>query len=94
MVGPLGIARNCHGHADDAEEHEHQGPPGEVGEAAADGGYYACDKGNDPGELGVLAEAYASSGGGWLTMPMEMVASAKGSPMMRLTLKELARWLL
>lgn len=62
MVGPLGIARNRHGHADDAEEHEHQGPPGEVGEAAADGGYYACDKGNDPGELGVSVKLHSDPG--------------------------------
>ena len=51
MVGPLSVRCDRHGDADDAEEHEDQGPPCEVGEAAVDGGYYAGDKGNDPGEL-------------------------------------------
>ena len=51
MVGPLSIRGDGDCDADDAEEHEDQGPPGEVGEAAVDGGYYAGDKGDDPGEL-------------------------------------------
>ncbi len=55
MVGPLSIRGDGDCDADDAEEHEHQRPPGEVGKAAVNGRYYAGDKGNDPGELSQLA---------------------------------------
>jgi hypothetical protein len=51
MVCPLSIRGDGDGDARDAEEHENQRPPGEVGEATMDGGYYRADKGNDPGEL-------------------------------------------
>jgi len=51
MVGPLGVGGDCDSDTDDAEEHEDQRPPREVGEAAADGGYYGADKGDDPCEL-------------------------------------------
>lgn len=93
MVGPLGITRDSDCDADNAEEHEHQRPPGEVGEAAVDGGYYAGDKGNDPRKLRPSALGRTRSTC-ILTIPIEMVASAKGSPMMRPTLKDEARWLL
>ena len=63
MVGPFGIRGDGDCDADDAEEHEDQRPPGEVGEAAAEGGYYARDKGDDPGELplGQYSAAAATS---------------------------------
>jgi hypothetical protein len=51
MVCPLSIRGDGDGDARDAEEHENQRPPGEVGEATMDGGYYRADKGDDPGEL-------------------------------------------
>lgn len=92
MIGTLGVRGDGDGDAGDAEEHEDQGPPGKVGEAAADGGDDAGDKGDDPGELGRSVLVRAAGGQGRLTMPMEMVARAKGSPMMRPTLKEAARW--
>lgn len=91
MVGSLGVGGDGDGDADDAEEHEYQGPPCKVGEAAVDGGYDAGDKGDDPGELGEVSSQQDTSTGR-LTMPMEMVARAKGSPMMRPRLKEAARW--
>jgi hypothetical protein len=50
MVCPLSIRGDGDGDARDAEEHENQRPPGEVGEATMDGGYYRADKGDDPGE--------------------------------------------
>lgn len=50
MIGALGVRGNGDGDADDAKEHEDEGPPGEVGEAAVDGGEDGADKGDDPGE--------------------------------------------
>lgn len=38
MVGPLSVRGDGDGDTGDAEEHEDEGPPGEVGEAAMDGG--------------------------------------------------------
>jgi len=51
MICPLSVGRDCDGYAGDAEEHENQGPPCEVGEAAVNGRYYGADKGDDPGKL-------------------------------------------
>lgn len=95
VIGALSVRGDGHGDAGDAEEHEDEGPPCEVGEAAADGGYYAGDKGDEPGELGQSVSVQWQWQWQWqsqLTMPMEMVARAKGSPMMRPTLKDEARW--
>jgi hypothetical protein len=94
MVRPLGIRGDCYGDARDAEEHEDERPPGEVGEATVDGRYYGADKGDDPGEL-YTTLATRSSDAAYsriLTMPMDMVARAKGSPMMRLMLKPDDLW--
>lgn len=94
MIGPLSIRGDSDSDADDAEEHENKGPPCEVGEAAVNGRYYRADKGDDPGKLHTLAisvtvwrEKPDTAGRGILTMPMDMVASAKGSPTMRPKLK-------
>lgn len=51
VVGPLCIRGDCDGDACDAEEHEDQRPPGEVGEATMEGRYYGADECDDPGEL-------------------------------------------
>lgn len=96
MVGPLSIGCDGDSDADDAEEHEDQCPPGEVGEAATNGRYYAGDKGDDPGKLLRFVStrfSLAATQARKLTIPMEMVARAKGSPMMRPTLNDEARWL-
>lgn len=61
MVGPLRIRGDCDDDADDAEEHVHKRPPGEIGEAVVvvaagahvGGRYYRADEGDDPGELSV-----------------------------------------
>jgi hypothetical protein len=89
MVRPLRLGGDCHGDTDDAEEHEHQRPPRVVGKSRIGRlgrGYDGADEGDDPGKLhGVSTQPHA--GAAVLTMAMEMVASAKGSPMMRPTLK-------
>lgn len=51
MVRPLSIRGDCDGDTCDAEEHEDQRPPREVGKATVDSRYYGADKGDDPGEL-------------------------------------------
>lgn len=93
MVCPLSIRGNGDGDAENAEEHEDQRPPGEVGEAAADGGYYGADESDDPRELDtrLAGQSARPRRQRVLTTPMEMVARAKGSPMMRPMLK-VARW--
>lgn len=57
-----------------------------------DGGQDGADEGNDPGKLHTgLAVSRSTLGPvqpGRLTMLMEMVASANGSPMMRPMLKD------
>jgi hypothetical protein len=87
MVGSLRIWCDGDGDADDAKEHENQRPPGEVGEAAADGWYYRTYKSDDPGKLSytVSPSALQLQCVDARTMPIEMVASAKGSPTMRPT---------
>jgi len=93
MICPLSVGRDCDGDAGDAEEHEDQGPPCEVGEAAVDGGYYGADKGYDPGELLCeVSDEARQPRHTLLTMPMDMVARAKGSPMMRPRLKPCDLW--
>jgi hypothetical protein len=100
MVGPLDAGGDGDGHADDAEEHEDNGPPCIVGEAdqltplvfgAARGGDYGADEGDDPGKLHPLARGLTQPHSAGLTMAIEMVARAKGSPMMRPRLK-VDRW--
>lgn len=91
MVGSLRVRSDRDCDADDAEEHVDEGPPCEVGEAAADGRYYRAGECDDPGELSVTLAPQPHRSrptGVALTMPIEIVASANGSPMMRPTLKE------
>lgn len=94
MVSPLGAGCHGNGHADDTEEHEDQRPPRVVGEpdvVAQRGGYYGADEGDDPGKLHEVSTQPPLSVRAVLTIAIEMVASAKGSPMMRPTLK-VDRW--
>lgn len=98
MVSALSIRSDCDGDADNAEEHEDESPPCEVWEAAVNGGYYGADKGDDPGKLWQRSvregarEGTVADGQERLTMPMEIVARAKGSPTMRPKLKPDDLW--
>lgn len=58
------------------------------------GGYYGADKGDDPGKLWqrLAREGARADGQERLTMPMEIVARAKGSPTMRPKLKPDDLW--
>jgi hypothetical protein len=101
MVRPISPRGHCHGNANNDKEHEDQRPPRVVGKedelvvvisGAARGGYYGADKGDYPGKLhSVSTRTHRRRAGAVLTMAMEMVASAKGSPMMRPRLK-VDRW--
>lgn len=97
MVGVFGIRGNRHKDAHDTEKVEDQGPPCEVGEPGAlDSGYDGTDEGDDPSQLRILVSLPSTRGEcaeAILTKPMEVVASAKGSPITRPTEKP-ARWLL
>lgn len=97
MVRPLSIRGNCDRNARDAEEHEDQRPPRKVGEATVDSRYYRADKSDDPGELFmtkplVICRVHPGAAHSILTIPIDMVASAKGSPIMRPRLKPDDLW--
>ena len=74
----------------DAQEHVDDGPPGEVGEALVDGRDDGGDEGGEPGQLRQVSQRRrrGQAAQGRLTMLMEMVARAKGSPMMLVSEKD------
>ena len=51
MVRPLRTRGYCDCYAADAEEHEDQCPPCEVGKSAVNGRYYGADESDNPSEL-------------------------------------------
>jgi hypothetical protein len=90
VVGLLSIRRDGNEDADDAEEGVHQGPPGEVGEGLLDIADDGAYEGDQPSQLRgnqTVSRGTTTMGRnvrrGKLTMAMEIVARANGSPMMR-----------
>lgn len=51
MVCSLSVRGDSHCDANNAEEHEHECPPGKIWEAAMDGRYDTGDEGDNPGKL-------------------------------------------
>jgi len=97
MVRPLRIRGDRNGDARNAEEHEDQRPPRKVGETTVNSRYYRADKSDDPGELFmtkplVICRVHPGAAHSILTIPIDMVASAKGSPIMRPRLKPDDLW--
>jgi len=90
MVRPLGVRGNRNSNTNDAEQHENQRPPRKWREIRlwANCRYYRAHECDDPGKLlfvvsGRLPASRRKPNMRKLTLPMEMVARAKGSPKMR-----------
>lgn len=83
VVTFFGLISNYNGDDDDDQELKHQSPPSEIRESLFHVTDYGADEGNEPSELAGSAGRAMGPRVGLLTMEMEMVARANGSPMMR-----------